>query len=144
MEGCTGWRYIAEEMAKAGVIAHLAEPADTSALRGPKRRAKADKTDAKLLRELLAADRLPECYIPPVQVLEWQALLELYQDPAYPAHRLGTTHPSGLFPPGHHRTGAGWDRPRRPGPAASDRRRATIDLRPATGPHRSGHHGRVG
>ena len=32
MEGCTGWRYIAEEMAKAGVTAHLAEPADTSAL----------------------------------------------------------------------------------------------------------------
>jgi hypothetical protein len=59
MEGCTGWRYIAEEMAKAGVIAHLAEPADTSALRGPKRRAKTDKADAKLLRELLAAGRLP-------------------------------------------------------------------------------------
>ena len=55
MEGCTGWRYIAEEMAKAGVAAHLAEPAETSALRGPKRRAKTDKADAKLLRELLAA-----------------------------------------------------------------------------------------
>jgi transposase len=80
MEGCTGWRYIAEEMAEAGVVAHLAEPADTSALRGPKRRAKTDKADAKLLRELLAAGRLPECYIPPPQVLEWRALLELYQD----------------------------------------------------------------
>ncbi len=80
MEGCTGWRYIAEEMDQAGVIAHLAEPADTSMLRGPKRRAKTDKADAKLLRELLAAGRLPECYIPPAQVLEWRALLELYQD----------------------------------------------------------------
>jgi transposase len=80
VEGCTGWRYVAEEMTKAGVEAHLAEPADTSALRGPKRRAKTDKADAKLLRELLAAGRLPECYIPPVQVLEWRALLELYQD----------------------------------------------------------------
>jgi transposase len=80
MEGCTGWRYIAEEMTKAGVIPHLAEPADTSALRGPKRRAKTDKADAKLLRELLAAGRLPECYIPPEQVLECRALLELYQD----------------------------------------------------------------
>ena len=58
----------------------LAEPADTSVLRGPKRRAKTDKADARLLRELLAADRLPECYIPPSQVLEWRALLELYQD----------------------------------------------------------------
>jgi transposase len=66
MEGCTGWRYIAEEMGKAGVIPHLAEPADTSIMRGPKRRAKTDLlTDAKLLRELLAAGRLPECYIPP-------------------------------------------------------------------------------
>src|SRR6266487_2253790 len=53
MEACTGWRYIAEEMAKAGVIAHLAEPAETAVLRGPKRRAKTDKADARLLRELL-------------------------------------------------------------------------------------------
>jgi transposase len=80
MEGCTGWRYIAEEMNRVGVTAHLAEPAETSARRGPKRRAKTDKADAKLLRELLAAGRLPECYIPPAQVLEWRALLELYQD----------------------------------------------------------------
>lgn len=80
MEGCIGWRYIAEEMAKAGVIAHLAEPADTSALRRPKRRAKTDKADPKLLRELLAAGRLPQCYIPPAQALEYRAMLELYQD----------------------------------------------------------------
>jgi len=60
-EGCTGWRYVAEEMAKAGVAAHLAEPADTAALRGRKRRAMTDKADAKLLRELLATGRLPEC-----------------------------------------------------------------------------------
>ena len=38
------------------------------------------KADAKLLRELLAAGRVPECYIPPSQVLEWRALLELYHD----------------------------------------------------------------
>jgi transposase len=34
MEGCTGWRYVAEEMRNAGVAPHLAEPADTSTLRG--------------------------------------------------------------------------------------------------------------
>ena len=39
LEGCTGWRYVTEEMHKAGVHPHLAEPADTAALRGPKRRA---------------------------------------------------------------------------------------------------------
>jgi transposase len=80
VEGCTGWRYVAEEMHTAGVQAHLAEPADTSVLRGPKRRAKTDRADAKLLRELLAAGRLPECYVPPSPVLEWRALLELYHD----------------------------------------------------------------
>jgi transposase len=80
VEGCTGWRYVAEEMAAAGVQPVLAEPADTSVLRGPKRRAKTDKADARLLRELLAADRIPRCYIPPAAVLEWRALLELYQD----------------------------------------------------------------
>jgi hypothetical protein len=30
LEGCTGWRYVAEELAGAGVAAHLAEPADTA------------------------------------------------------------------------------------------------------------------
>src|SRR3954471_19904628 len=67
-------------MRAAAITPHLAEPADTSALRGRKRRAKTDKADAKLLRELLAQGRLPECYIPPAQVLEWRAMLELYQD----------------------------------------------------------------
>ncbi|MBM0224430.1 IS110 family transposase [Micromonospora sp. ATA51] len=80
LEGCTGWRYVVEEMHKAGVHPHLAEPADTAALRGPKRRAKTDKADAKHLRELLDAGRLPECYIPPEPVLEWRAILELYSD----------------------------------------------------------------
>lgn len=32
--------------------------------------------DAKLLRELLAAGRLPECYIPPPEVLSGEALLD--------------------------------------------------------------------
>ncbi len=111
-EGCTGWRYVAEEMARAGVVAHLAEPAETSGLRGPKRRAKTDKADAKLLRELLASGRLPECYIPPAQVLEWRALLELYQDLRGPAHRVGATDPGGVFPSGCDRAGAGRDRAR--------------------------------
>jgi transposase len=80
LEAGTGWRYVVEELRAAGVEPHLAEPADTSALRGPKRRAKTDKADARLQRELLAAGRLPECYIPPSPVLEWRAELELYHD----------------------------------------------------------------
>jgi hypothetical protein len=56
----------------------LGEPAETAALRGPKRRAKTDKADARHLRELLATGRLPECWVPPAHVLECRALLETY------------------------------------------------------------------
>ena len=78
--GCTGWRYVAGELAAAGVAAHLAEPADTAFARGSKRHAKTDKTDARHLRMLLAEGRLPECWIPPRHILECRALLELYND----------------------------------------------------------------
>src|SRR5437773_5778787 len=80
VEGCAGWRYVAEELAAAGIAAHLGEPADTAALRGRKRHAKTDKTDARHLRSLLAEGRLPECWIPPAQILEYRALLETYHD----------------------------------------------------------------
>jgi len=80
MEGCTGWRYVAEELAAAGITAHVAEPADTAFARGRKRHAKTDRTDARHLRQLLAEGRLPECWIPPARVLECRALLELYHD----------------------------------------------------------------
>ena len=80
VEGCTGWRYVAEELAAAGVTAHLAEPADTAATRGRKRHAKTDKTDCRHLRMLLAEGRLPECWIPPGHILEGRALLETYHD----------------------------------------------------------------
>ena len=80
MEGCTGWRYVAGELAAAGVAAHLGEPADTAAARGRKRHAKTDKTDSRHLRALLAEGRLPECWIPPPQILEYRALLETYHD----------------------------------------------------------------
>jgi len=79
-EGCTGWRYVAEELAAAGIAAHLAEPADTAFARGRKRHAKTDKTDCRHLRQLLAEGRLPECWIPPSRILECRALLELYHD----------------------------------------------------------------
>ena len=40
VEGCTGWRFVVEELTAAGVVAHLADPAETAGLRGPKKRAK--------------------------------------------------------------------------------------------------------
>src|SRR5918995_2821837 len=72
VEGCTGWRYVVEEITAAGFEAHLAEPADTQAARGRKRHAKTDRSDARMLRELLQSGDLPESWIPPTDVLEWR------------------------------------------------------------------------
>src|SRR3954468_25035279 len=80
VEGCTGWRFVTEELRRAGIEAHLAEPADTAAARGPKRRAKTDRHDARHLRALLGAGRLPESWIPPEQVCEMRARLQLFPD----------------------------------------------------------------
>jgi transposase len=79
VEGCTGWRYVLEEVSSAGFEAHLAEPADTMAARGRKKRAKTDRSDARLLRELLAAGELPESWVPPEVVLEWRERVRLYK-----------------------------------------------------------------
>jgi transposase len=78
VEGCTGWRYVVEEIEAAGFEAHLAEPADTQAARGRKHRAKTDRSDARLLRDLLAAGELPASWIPPEGVLEWRERVRLY------------------------------------------------------------------
>lgn len=79
VEGCTGWRYVVEEIEAAGFEAHVAEPADTQAARGRKRHAKTDRSDARLLRELLQAGELPESWIPPTAVLEWRERVRLYK-----------------------------------------------------------------
>jgi transposase len=78
VEGCTGWRFVIEEMRRAGVEPHLAEPADTATQRGLKKRAKTDRADARLLRDLLTQKRLPESWIPPDHVLEVRTLGRLY------------------------------------------------------------------
>ena len=80
VEACTGWRYVVEELNAANIEAHLGEPAETAAARGRKRRAKTDRSDSRLLRELLEQDRLPQCWIPPGHVLECRALLQTYMD----------------------------------------------------------------
>jgi transposase len=77
LEGCTGWRYVTEELVRAGYVAHVAEPAETADRRGSKRRAKTDKTDAKHLRELLEDDRLPESWIPSGHILDLRQVTRL-------------------------------------------------------------------
>lgn len=79
VEGCTGWRYVVEEITAAGYEAHLAEPAETQAARGRKKRAKTDRSDSRLQRELLARGELPESWIPPTGVLEWRERTRLYK-----------------------------------------------------------------
>jgi transposase len=78
VEGCTGWRFVVEELQAAGIEAHVAEPAETAAKRGRKKRAKTDRADARHLRELLADGKLPESWIPPAHVLEVRTLGRLY------------------------------------------------------------------
>jgi hypothetical protein len=65
LEATTGWRFVVEELVRVGADIHLAEPAETSGLRGPKKRAKADWADARHLRELLLIGRLPESWTRP-------------------------------------------------------------------------------
>jgi transposase len=80
VEGCTGWRFVVEELTAAGLRPHLAEPTETATAHGRKRRAKTDKGDAYWQRELLIAGKLPESWIPPRQVLEVRTLVRLYVD----------------------------------------------------------------
>jgi transposase len=80
VEGCTGWRYVVEEISRAGLAPRLAEPADTAALRGKKRHAKTDKTDAAHVRAHLMSGDLPLSWIPPEHVLEARGVVRLYKD----------------------------------------------------------------
>ena len=114
---------MAEELAAAGVTAHLGEAAETAFARGPRKRAKTDRAGTRLLRDLLAGGRLPECWIPPGHILGCRALLEL-------CHDLRTGHtaqaqPRDLVPPGcPAAVRAGPER--RAGRAARGRRRAPV------------------
>ena len=86
VEGCTGWRFVVEELRRAGIQAHLAEPADAATARGPKRRAKTDRADARHLRELLAQGRF-------------------VQRPPRGTHRVGAASARHPVPPGRARRG---------------------------------------
>ena len=77
LEATTGWRFVVEELRRVGAGVHLAEPAETSALRGNKKRPKSDRADAKHLRELLMIGRLPESWIPPDHLLDLRSKVRL-------------------------------------------------------------------
>jgi len=75
LEATTGWRFIAEEIERAGLTARLADPAETAAKRGRKRRAKTDKADCDLQLKLLLCGEVPEAWIPPPHILELRVLV---------------------------------------------------------------------
>jgi transposase len=77
LEACTGWLFVCGALVAAGAVAHLAEPVETRALRGRKRRAKTGREDARWLRELLCDGRLPEAWIPPEHVRQWRSRARL-------------------------------------------------------------------
>ncbi len=77
LEATTGWRFVVEELQRIGAGVHLAEPAETAGLKGPKKRAKGDRADARHLRELLMVKRLPESWIPPEHILDLRARVRL-------------------------------------------------------------------
>src|ERR1700722_11285267 len=76
-EATTGWRFVADELRRVGGVVHLAEPAETAARRGNKKRAKSDRADARHIRELLMIGRLPESWIPPDHILDLRARVRL-------------------------------------------------------------------
>src|ERR671915_724670 len=77
LEATTGWRFVVEELRAIGAGVHLAEPAETAARRGNKKRPKSDRADARHLRELLMIARLPESWIPPGHLLDLRARVRL-------------------------------------------------------------------
>jgi transposase len=68
IEATSGWRWAWRELSVLGFEVELAEPAQTRALRGKKRKAKTDRLDARWLALLLAKEMLPRSWIPPEDI----------------------------------------------------------------------------
>jgi transposase len=120
LEACTGWYFVARALERAGAVPHLAEVAETRALRGRKRRAKTDRQDARWLRQLLEERRLPEAWIPPDHLLPAHPHAPA-QDLDRRAHGLAAAPPGDALPP------------RSRAPAGRARRRARAGLACAAG-----------
>ena len=60
LEATTGWRFVVEELHAVGAEVHLAEPAETAARRGNKKRAKTDRAAARSSTARADAARRPD------------------------------------------------------------------------------------
>ena len=99
VEACTGWLFVCDALVAAGAVPHLAEPVETRALRGRKRRAKTDREDARWLRELLADRRLPEAWIPPEHVRQWRSRARLRRTLIGERTQVDAAHPGDAVSP---------------------------------------------
>ena len=79
VEATCGWRWVWRELSALGLEVRLAEPAQTRALRGRKRKAKNDRLDARWLALLLAKQMLPGSWIPPEDIQRLRDLTRLRQ-----------------------------------------------------------------
>jgi transposase len=79
IEATSGWRWVWRELVALGFDVRLAEPAQTRALRGRKRKAKNDRLDARWLALLLAKEMLPQSWIPPDDIQRLRDLTRLRQ-----------------------------------------------------------------
>jgi transposase len=79
VEATCGWRWVWRELTALGFEVSLAEPAQTRALKGRKRKAKTDRLDARWLALLVAKEMLPASWIPPEDVQRLRDLTRLRQ-----------------------------------------------------------------
>ena len=79
IEATSGWRWIWRELSALGFEVELAEPAQTRALRGRKRKAKNDRLDARWLALLLSKEMLPQSWVPPEEIQRLRDLTRLRQ-----------------------------------------------------------------
>lgn len=77
LEATTGWRFIVEEIHRAGFTADLAETTETRTRYGRKRRAKTDYKDCEHMLDLYLADRPPRSWIAPHHILELRTRVRL-------------------------------------------------------------------
>ena len=93
VEGCTGWRYVVEEIEAAGFEAHLAEPADTQAARGPQASSE-DRSQRRAVAARSARGRRAARELDPtragVGVARTRAAVRVVGEPA---HGVVSTHP---------------------------------------------------
>ena len=122
VEACTGWLFVCEALVEAGAVPHLAEPVETSALRGKKRRAKTDREDARWLRDAALRGAAAGGLDPAGARARVAHPHPAAQDAGRRAHELAAASPSDALP--SRRLGRAGQAAERPGPRVPGRARA--------------------